>query len=269
MAPPAHYLATVDSEKVEMVEAYGQFDSPYGRFRFGRLPIDFGLEGAKSESELIFPRALLFENRVVGLRDLGIGYYVDYNGFFTEVVAHNGEGGRDLDNQYWYTARWGYDFNKFRLGLAGQTGRTTPASTLNSGDTLASVDPTQNAKWRMGGVFFSWRPKRILFEGEGYIGDREQAADGIRQFASGHADFGYEWSDQFSSYLRYDEFDRDLGISGGDTRRVALAMVFTNKSRNSRLILMAAHDFNESHHDDDQYRLIWSLSPSQLPSSFY
>ncbi len=269
VAPPAHYVAMVDSEKVEMVEAYAQFESQYGRFRFGKLPIDFGLEGAKSESELIFPRALLFEHRIVGLRDLGFGYDIDYNGYFTEIVVHNGEGGNDLDNQYWYTARWGYDLSKFRLGLAGQTGHTTPASTMNSGDTLADVDPTHNAKWRMGGLFFSWRPKRILFEGEGYLGERVQDADGGRRFATGHADFGYEYSDQFSSYLRYDALDPDLSVTANTTHRAALAIVFTNKSRNSRLILMAAHDFNEGGHDDEQYRLIWSLSPSQLPSSFY
>ncbi len=67
-----------------------------------------------------------------------------------------------LITNIWYTAKWGNDLSKLRLGLAGQTG---------------------------------------------------------------HADFGYEYSDQLSSYLRYDELDPDLTVTGNVTRRVAVAVV--------------------------------------------
>src|SRR4051812_41284899 len=55
VAPPAHYVKAVDGNNMIMVEAYGQLNHPYGRFRLGKLPLEFGLEGAKSEGDLIFP----------------------------------------------------------------------------------------------------------------------------------------------------------------------------------------------------------------------
>jgi hypothetical protein len=266
IGPPAHYTQTVNANSLAMVEAYAEYDHPYGRFRLGMQPIDFGLEGSKSEGDLIFPRSLLFERRIVGLRDIGFGYYIDYNNFYTEFVIHNGEGGNAVDNNYWYTARWGYKGDRFELGMSGQTGRTSPDATIASGDTLAGVIVAQPEKWRMGGLYFSWRPKRVVLETEAYVGQLVQAD--TTRFAAGHLDAGYEFLETFSTHLRYDVLDPNLNINDDAIHRAALAIVFANKSRNSRLILMAAHDFNEGRKADDQYRVIWSLSPTQLPSSF-
>jgi hypothetical protein len=266
-APPVHYNQTFDPNNLQMVEAYAEYDHPYGRFRLGKQPIDFGLEGAKSEGDLIFPRSLLFERRIVGLRDIGFGYYVDYNNFYTEFVIHNGEGGNAIDNDYWYTARWGYKLDRFEIGLSGQTGRTEPEATIGSTDTLAAVKVNEPERWRMGGLFMSWRPKRITLELEAYMGQLVQQ-DASARFATGHTDFGYEFSETFSAHLRYDYLDPDLSVDNDSIHRAAAGLVFTNKSRNSRIIVMAAHDFNEGARGDDQYRVIWSLSPTQLPSSF-
>lgn len=265
VGPPAHYVQSVDPNQIAIVEAYAEMDHPLGRIRAGMLPLDFGLEGAESESDLIFPRALLFEQRIVGLRDLGLSYAIDYNGFFTEFVVHNGEGGSNQDGNYWYTARWGYDFEKMQFGLSGQTGKTSPQATAASGDTLASVDPTQPEKWRLGGIFASYHPKRIRVEMEGYWGQRVQDADGTRGFATGHLDGGYEWTGNLSTYLRYDMIDPDLQVDNDAVYRGAVAVVWTNDSRTSRWIGMYAHDINEGRRADDQYRLIWSLSPRALP----
>lgn len=267
VAPPRRFVEIVDPNHIVMVEAYSQYDNPYGRFRLGKLPIEFGLEGAKSEGDLIFPRAFLFEQRIAGLRDIGASYAIEHNHFFTEVVIHNGEGGGDKDGNFWYTGRWGYNFERAQIGLAGQTGKTKPSSTQLSNDTFAGVDPMENAKWRMAGLFASIRPRRFVAELEGYAGERAQD-DGVRRFMTGHFDVGYEWTEHFSSFVRYDVVDPEMDIDLNANHRAALAFVYTNKSRNSRLILMAAHDFNEGHDGDDQYRFIWSLSPTQLPSSF-
>lgn len=266
VAPPAHYTQTVNSNQLTMVEAFAEFNHPYGRFRLGMQPIDFGLEGSKTEGDLIFPRSLLFEHRWVGLRDIGFGYYIDYNNFYTEFVIHNGEGGNTVDNNYWYTARWGYKGDRYELGMTGQTGRTTAVSTKDSGDTLAGVDVTQPEWWRMGGLYFSWRPKRVVLETEAFMGQLVQSS--TSRFAAGHLDAGYEFLETFSTHLRYDVLEPNLNVNNDLVQRAAVAIVFANKSRNSRLIFMAAHDFNEGRKADDQYRVIWSLSPTQLPSSF-
>jgi hypothetical protein len=267
IAPPAHYTATVNSD-ITMVEAYAQFDHPYGRFRFGEIPLDFGLEGAKSEGDLIFPRAFLFSERIVGLRDVGVSYAIDYNNFFTEIAVHNGEGDENQDNRLWYTSHWGYKFERAQVGLAGQTGQTTPASTQNSQDTLASVDPTRAAKWRMLGVFGNWNPKKFVMEMEAYVGERVQDT-GTHDFATGHFDLGYEFTKELSLFARYDMLEPDTRVSDDEIHRAAVAFVVNNQSRNSRLIFMAAHDFHEgSSQGEDQLRFIWSLSPTQLPSLF-
>ena len=225
--PPAHFISQVDPNQVAIVEAYAQVDHPFGRIRMGKLPIEFGLEGAKAESELVFPRAFLFDRRIVGLRDLGLSYEIEYNGFFTEFVVHNGTGGSNQDGEYWYTGRWGYNFEKLQVGLAGQTGKTLPLATATSEDTLADVDPTQPAKWRMGGAFASFRPKQFRLELEGYWGQRIQDADGAVGFATGHVDGGYEWSDRLSTYLRYDFLDPDLKVDDDAVHRAAVAVVWS------------------------------------------
>lgn len=266
--PPVYYVPSVNPEAMAVVEAYAEMNHPLGRVRMGKLPLEFGLEGAESESDLVFPRALLFEKRLVGLRDLGLSYAIEYNGFFTEFVVHNGEGGADKDGDYWYTGRWGYNFEKIQVGLAGQTGKTSPLSTLGSGNTVANVDLTQPAKWRTGGVFASFRPKQFHIQLEGYWGERVQEADGAVGYATGHIDVGYEWTEQLSTYLRYDGYDPDLKRNNDAVHRGAVAGVWTNRSRTSRWIVMYAHDINEGHNPSDSYRLIWSLSPSQWASTF-
>lgn len=262
---PAHYVQPRDPSQITIVEAYAEMKHPFGRFRLGKLPLEFGLEGAKPESDLIFPRALLFERHVVGLRDLGFSYQIEYNGFFTGFAIHNGEGGTDRDGAYWYTGRWGYNFEKIQLGLAGQTGKTTAMSTANSTDTLAAVDITQSAKWRLGGIFGTYHERDLHVELEAYWGERIQDADGAVGLATGHLDIGYDWTDRLASYLRYDAFDPDLKKDNDAVHRGAVALVWTSKSRTNRWIGMYAHDLNENHNPDDQYRLIWSLSSASVP----
>jgi hypothetical protein len=147
--------------------------------------------------------------------------------------------------------------------LAGQTGKTSPQATASSGDTLAGVDPTQPEKWRVGGVFASFRPKQFRIELEGYWGQRIQDADGAVGFATGYVDAGYEWSDRLWTFIRYDVFDSNLKTDDDAVHRAAVAVVWSAHSRTSRWIGMYAHDMNEGRMADDQYRIIWSLSPAQ------
>ncbi len=125
--PLARYAPTVNSDIV-LVEAFAEYNDPYGRFRFGRVPVEFGYEGRLWERELIFPRSLLFRNRAIMLRDVGGSYEISHNNFFTGFVIHNGESDSDQDGRIWYTARMGYREDKFEIGLSGQTGGTKPSA---------------------------------------------------------------------------------------------------------------------------------------------
>lgn len=262
--PLARYSATVD-EDIVFIEAFAEYnDEAYGRFRFGRLPVEFGVEGRKWERDLIFPRSLLFQKRAMMLRDVGAAYDISYNHFYTGIVAHNGESDRDMDGRTWYTARWGYKGEFFDVGVEGQTGSTKPAATSLSTDTLAGVDPTKEAKWRLGGINAAMTISRLEWTIEAYFGEREQEQE-IVKFSTGHSDLSYEFSKTFSSHLRYDFFDPNQRTYGDLERQVSLALVLSNKTRSSNLILVGTKGVEQGASvANDELRLIWSLSPSSI-----
>jgi hypothetical protein len=259
--PTARYSATVPDD-ITLVEAFAEYNDVYGRFRMGRLPVEFGYEGRLWERNLIFPRSMLFSKRVIMLRDVGVAYDVSENGWYTGFVVHNGESDNDVDGRSWYTARWGYKADNAEIGLAGQTGSTRPIATQTSNDTLAGVDPTQNEKWRFYGLYTQANGKYLEWVFEAYMGELEQGTD-ITKLFTGHTDLSYQWSKTFSTHLRYDYFDPNLSKSADSDTQISLALMFSNPSHSSNLILVGTKDIQQGvtvH--DDQVRLIWSLSPS-------
>ncbi|MCB0412467.1 MAG: hypothetical protein KDD22_08070, partial [Bdellovibrionales bacterium] len=48
------YDPTPERGSFGMIEAYGQWNSPYGRFRMGLIPLEYSAEGELGESELYF-----------------------------------------------------------------------------------------------------------------------------------------------------------------------------------------------------------------------
>ena len=259
--PTARYQSSV-TDDVTLVEAFAEYNDVYGRFRMGRLPVDFGYEGSLWERNLIFPRSMLFSKRVMMLRDVGVGYDITENNWFTGFVVHNGESDNDVDGRSWYTARWGYKADNYQVGLAGQTGSTRPIATKNSTDTLAGVDPTQNEKWRFYGLYSDIAAKTWEWVLEAYMGELEQNND-VTKLATGHTDFSYLFSKRFSTHLRYDVFNPNLHISANAETQVSLALMLSNQTHSSNLILVGTKDVvqGQSVHDD-QIRLIWSLSPA-------
>jgi hypothetical protein len=259
--PVARYQPTVNDD-VTLVEAYAEYDDTYGRFRLGRVPVEFGYEGKQWERNLIFPRALLFQKRAMMLRDVGGSYEITQNHWYTGFVVHNGESDTDSDGQIWYTARWGYRTENFEIGLVGQTGNTKPIATSTSGDTLAGVDPSKDEHWRIGGLFFAVTGRHSEWVGEYYMGAVEQNTT-VSKFQTGHMDFGWDWSKTFSTHVRYDAFDNKMAHDGDFQQAASLALVLSNRTHSSNLILVGTKNFEEGHQiPNDELRLIWSLSPS-------
>lgn len=261
MNPLARYASKVPDD-VTLVEAFAEYNDVYGRFRMGRMPVEFGYEGRMWERNLIFPRSLLFQRRAMMLRDVGVAYDVTENNWYTGFVVHNGESDNDVDGRSWYTARWGYKADSYEIGLAGQTGSTRPVATSLSGDTLANVDPTKNEKWRIGGLYGAIQEKTWEWVLECYMGELEQEQD-VTKYATGHTDFSYLFSKTFSTHLRYDFFDPNIRLYGDQERQVSLALMLSNQSHSSNLILVGTKVIGEGNTvHNDEIRLIWSLSPS-------
>jgi hypothetical protein len=258
--------ATAINDDIVPVEAFAELNHPYGRFRLGRLPIEFGYEGQQWERSLIFPRSMLFERRITMLRDVGASYEIRHNNYYTNLVVHNGESDADQDGKLWYTARWGYATEKFEVGLAGQTGSTETKQTALSGDTLAGINTSLDAKWRMGGLYGALHKKTWEWVLEFYMGEREQEEPaGKGRFAVGHTDLSYEFNRFYSAHLRYDEFDPHLEHDGDLQREISLAFVLSNKTHSSNLILIGTKVFEERNQiGNDELRVIWSLSPAGI-----
>lgn len=256
----------VQNDDIVPVEAFAELNHPYGRFRLGRLPIELGYEGQQWERNLIFPRSLMYRRRVTMLRDVGGSYEIRYNNYYTNFAIHNGESDSDQDGKLWYTARWGYANEKFEVGFAGQTGATEEAETKTSGDTLAGVDPSLDAKWKMVGLFGALHKKKWEWSLEYYMGEREQEEPaGSGRFAVGHSDLSVDFNRIYSAHLRYDTFDPNLKIHGDLQREISLALVMSNKTHSSNLILIGTKVLEEKHQvGNDELRLIWSLSPSGI-----
>jgi hypothetical protein len=263
--PSARYVNVVNDDIVP-VEAYAELNHPYGRFRLGRMPVEFGYEGQQWERSLIFPRSLLYRRRATMLRDVGGSYEIRHNNFYTFVAIHNGESDADQDGKMWQTARWGFANEKFELGAAGQTGSTEKAQTAASGDTLAAVDVNLDAKWRMGGIYGALHKKTWEWVLEFYMGEREQEEPaGSGRFAVGHSDISVEFGKLYSAHIRYDTFDPNLKLDGDLQREISLALVLSNKTHSSNLILIGTKVLEEQNQrGNDELRLIWSLSPSGI-----
>ena len=259
--PTARYSPVVKDE-VTLVEAFAEYNDAYGRVRLGRLPVEFGYEGRQWERNLIFPRALLFQKRAMMLRDVGASYDISHNNFYTGLVIHNGESDTDVDGQTWLTARWGYRTEPFEIGLAGQTGKTKPAATKDSNDILAGVVPTKDAHWRIGGLYTALNRRKLEWIFEFYMGEVEQEKT-VGKFNTGHTDLSYEWSKLFSTHLRWDQFEPDTKVAGDALRAASLALVLSNRTHSSNLILVGTKKFEQGTQiANDELRFIWSLSPS-------
>lgn len=254
------------TEELGFIEAYGEYVSNYGTLRAGLQPVGFGYEGNVVESDLDMPRSLIYQRRLAPLRDIGLSYAIEHEGFFTRVMIHNGESGPNVDGRPWYTARWGWGRpDRLRLGVAGQTGTTKPESTLTSTDTLASVDPSRPAHWRMGGPFVVWTPQRWRLILESYVGEVVQDDD-IRKYSVGNLSLSYT-GEQWFAGLRYDQFDPNHDVTRDLERNVSLAVGLLSRRRTSRLFLVGTKVFEESKQiPNDVLLLIWHLTP-ELPVS--
>lgn len=256
----------INADTVNVIEAYGQGDGSFGRFRAGLLPIPFGSEGGIAEGRLRFPRSLIFERGMIGLRDHGVSYSISHERFGSEWAIHNGEGGRDIDNKLWYTARWGYTIpGKMRFGVSGQTGRTTPASTnpvgtyTTSSPADAVMDLNKSSKVRIGNVFVNIDSRRYGLTLEATTGDVIQ--DVKRRFTAGHADFYFPLSPKLAMLARYDFFDPKR-VATDHVQYLTAGISYRTGHDTSEIYIFGTQEMKpEPVADVHRFMLMWKLTP--------
>jgi hypothetical protein len=262
---PARYNLT-SAQNFGLVEGYAQVNSIYGRLRAGLVPIPFGLEGGDTEDRLRFPRSQLFQQRIVNLRDYGVQYHIANEGFFSDWVAHNGEGGEDRDNEIWFTARWGYQGGRWiRAGMSGTTGRTSALATApptgGVASALTDIDPSQPAKIRIANVFFDWELGDLFIEGEGTYGAVIQ--DTERKMRAWHIDAETKLGESASVLVRYDSFDPRTDQGNDAAVEASLGFAWKSRYENSVLYLFVTRRDAEAATDPEhRFLLQWRMTPS-------
>jgi hypothetical protein len=268
---PARYVPQSSTDEIGIIEGYGQIDSDYGRVRVGLVPIPFGYEGGDAEARLRFPRSLAYQYRLVNLRDYGVSYRIAYDGFFSDWAIHNGEGGPDLDNEAWLTARWGWQGLQFlRVGVSGSAGRTSPQSTNPIGTTTpqtleaAGLDVKQISRVRVANAFIWWdtRPIRLLLEYTG--GDvRQDTREG--RIKAMHVDFEYETSPTWSLLTRYDTMDPRDDVDGDTVTEASAGIAWRSEYENTIVTLIGTKRYSEDpSQGNHRVQLTWRISPSVL-----
>jgi hypothetical protein len=249
-------------DELGLIEAFAQYSSVYGQVRAGLIPLQYGAEGAMNEREIYFQRSLLLERRVLPLRDVGLEYSVQHNGYYSDLKVHNGESQDNVDGRMWVSGNWGWkDREKFKVGLAGLSGTTKPIATATSSDTLANVDETLPAKWRMGTFFLQWYPSEWKTVLEWTMGEVEQLDDVQGKFSGGHADLFYE-TKRWAAMIRWDYFEPNSQVKNDIERRASIGWIFKNQSQTAQLKLIGTKiEEDGAKVANDELWLIWQLSP--------
>lgn len=263
---PRRYQDSAESTELALAEAYIEARSSLGDWRFGRVPLPFGTEAGRAEARLRLPRSMVFRERWLGLRDQGFSFAIENRGFYSEWAVHNGEGRDDLDNQIWFTSRWGYSSEDgWNLGASGSAGRTTPAST-QSADGLrtsldAGLDPDRSSKQRYANAFFEWESRALSAVLEGTFGESEQA-DTISRLRSGHLDLGYAWTKNLGILVRHDILDPNDRTTGDRQDETTVGLSWRGDYATSVFSLLGTRAHLEGHRPDrHEARLIWRLTP--------
>ncbi len=275
VAPPRRYV-DLDSGKdsdVALVEAFVEAQSLVGKMRLGQIPLPFGVEGARGESGLQFPRSLLWRGRWIGLRDQGFAYSVEHKGFQNEWAIHHGEGGEDRDNQLWLTSRWSYRWSArgrddFYAGLSASTGRTTPASTddlvIPRSQVNAGLIPSENARVRIGNLFFEWQKPTFVMVAEGTVGESLQMNSRAR-FRGGHTDFHYYWSQRIGIHARYDALDPSNRFENDRLEETTLGLSLRGLYSNSVVYFLFTQSHLQGHRPHrHEGMVIWRVTPVAL-----
>ncbi len=265
--PPQIFQETTIND-IGFYEAYGQYEGIYGRIRMGLIPLDFGVNGRTQEYQIDFPRRLIFSRRIIGLRDLGLSYFIEHQGFYTKLAIHNGESGQNLDGDFYCTASWGWHYNNIELGLSGHAGTTQPHSTLLQSSHLAGVDLSLKSRWQVFNPYFLWYKKdHFQFLAEYTYGSLDQEFNPqADSFQSWYMDFNYILHRKFKLMTRYDYLNPSLKVKRDQRHATSLGLVFLGRHSNSRWIFVTTviSRNQQKHISEAQYTFTWKLTPKIL-----
>jgi hypothetical protein len=265
---PAYYVSATPSDTLGFYEAYADYQGLYGRVRAGLQPLNFGFYGAQPNGERIFPRPLVYQQRMIGLRDYGVSFYTAHNGFYTELIGHNGEvDNKPADGNVWATARWGWGNDRnIRVQASAQTGRTKVVSTTAGSTNYAGFDNTKGALWRFGAFSAHWYPRKWEITAQALAGEREQTdlngKDAVGGIFAAQFEIVNYIGDRWGWGLRHDEFDPNDKVNKDKQTQESLLLFMKSADSTSMLSFIFSKDLEEKNQTpDDQLLVSWRLTP--------
>jgi hypothetical protein len=260
---PSIYDQGLVSREIGIIEGFGEYQTPYGEVRLGLLPLNFGYGGYSLNRELIFNRSLLYDRRTIARRDMGLSWRTSFNGFFTELIFHNGEVDRDAsDGRVWTTGNWGWMNERgFRFQVSMQTGRTSLDSTLNGQSGLAAFNKDFAADWRFADITLAWHRPKYDFAVQATWGEQDQEQVTGRMFAVDVEGIRM-FSPRFGAGLRYNRFDPNRALSNDAITDYAVALVTGTHEKTSRVFVTYTRRVEDGTDlPSDEVRLVWRLIP--------
>ncbi len=250
-------------DDIGFFEAYGQFDSRYGTVKAGVIPLRFGWEGNRRESEWVFPRTLFYggedtsyQTQNFGLRDYGISYFVSHNYFYTQAAIHNGENGPDKDGKIWHTGVVGWKNNS---GIEA-------AISMSNGNYQSQSNTDPEFEYTYANMFVSFEYRRLSVLLEGFVGREQKSFEQTpgeelkKAFWNWHVDVGHPITKGLMGYARYEEYDPDSLVHGDRVFRYIVGLGLSNELQTSNLYLWAIKNREDGVSiNDDQYLLVWKV----------
>ncbi|MBT4760832.1 MAG: hypothetical protein HOO06_03960 [Bdellovibrionaceae bacterium] len=261
---PSYFYNELSTSHVNFgfFEAYAEVHGLYGRLRMGLIPLGYGLNGGFRESELRLPRIQLLTRRVVGLRDYGLEYKIGEGRFYSQFSIHNGETASNIDGRIWLTGKWAYEGSRLHMGLVGQTGETTTASTVASTETRAGFDASEDNKIRLGGFFIEDHAGNFKSYVEYHFGEIRDEQNHTGQFATGVLGFTHMWKKHIWFDLRVDAYDPSTDVDENLFIETALAISYLSPYMNSVVsLVLVKKEEQQLEIDNNEVMIAWKLSP--------
>ncbi len=256
------YYSNTNPSQLGLVDAYAEYNGVYGRVRAGLIPIDFGYDGTLNEVHRYFQYSQSFSRRLIALSDEGVSFYTEHDGYFTELVIHNGSIDQANDGNPWLTGNWGWSNSRnLKVQLSLQTGVVSADLTTNSTNTIAGFQPGITSRWRNGALFAEYTPLDWNVVGE--IGGGEM----VQNDETGRYDYqllqvSRDLSRNWTVGTRYDFFDPNMAIGGDAETDLSVVVALKSDDDTSKLLLEGTAPLQQTHQvHDDQLRLVWLLTP--------
>lgn len=256
------YYATLPEDRLGFIEAYAEYKFVYGVLRAGLIPLNFGYDRVVKLSERYFDDSLLSTRRVIASTDLGVSFFTENVGYYTQIIAHNGEIDTESDGQIWVTGNWGYTNSRnVRVQLSLQTGRVEKDVSTGGTNTLGGVSNGNSALWRNGAFFVNWHPRNWNVVWQTFGGELVQGQY-KSQYKSTLLSAEHFFSKNFGTGLRYDLFDPNSKVSGDIKTETSFVFIIKSVDSTSALYVLGTksdEQANEIH--DDRVQVVWLLTP--------